>query len=348
MPLTVPGGQVKTGGSQYIADSLAEMASKPGYGRTGYVDARFVNPDGTPRVAPDAFTNNQAQRLLDAKVRLRGIRDLDVRGEALVKNIVASGKDGLDPVARKQQEQLHDDIAHAYEGRGIAGRVAGGMAIAAATAAIVSLVVQYKTIGQVDFVDMSYTSGKAAGLGGAGALADAGLYHLAKRAGMAIPKAKAFAQEGVASGFCLLAVGADAFAEIRSARNGDATAADAAVGVSFKAVLDILPLVMAPLGLSAIPFLLAGQIGGRWALAKVRDMDRKIELEIVQSRNLVDEMDRRIAAITEQSDESDRIFERVMGRTNSWAERPRLVRGRGKMAKMWERIRGLSVQLALE
>ncbi len=326
MLLTVPGGQVKTGGSQYIADSLVEMSKKPGYGRTGYVDARFVNADGTPRVAPDAFTPSEAQRLRDAKIRLRGIRDLDARGDRLVRNIEAHGKDGLDPVARRELEQLRDDIARAYGAKGVAGRVAGGAAVAAATAAIVSLVVQYASTGKVDVASLRDASGKAAVLGGAGGIADAALYHAGTKAGMAPEAAKAFAQQGVAAGFCLLAVGADAFAEIRSVRNGDATVADAVAGGAFKAALDVLPLVMAPLGLAAIPLLIGGQLGGRWALAKVREADQKIELSLVEARTTVDEMNDRIDAFRERSDEVDEIFARVMETAEDSPPQLRLVK----------------------
>lgn len=326
MLLTVPGGQVKTGSSRYVADSLVEMSKKPGYGRTGIVDARFVNPDGTPRVAPDAFTPSEAHRVRDAKVRLRGIRDLDARGDRLVRNIEAHGKDGLDPVARQELEQLRNDIARAYGAKGVAGRVAGGAAVAAATAAVVSLVVQYASTGKVDVAALKDASGKAAVLGGAGGLADAALYHAATKAGMAPEAAKAFAQQGVAAGFCLFAVGADAFAEIRSVRQGDATVADAVVGGALKAALDVLPLVMAPLGLAAIPLLVGGQLGGRWALAKVRESDRKIEFALVEARSAVDAMDGRIDEFCERSDEIDEIFARTMGPAEASTTQLRLVK----------------------
>jgi len=95
-----PGGQVKTGTAKYVADSLAEMAQKEGYGKTAIVDARFVNTDGTPRIASDAFTPGQARKIQESGVRLRGVKDLDNRGEELLKNINRAKKDGLDPLAR--------------------------------------------------------------------------------------------------------------------------------------------------------------------------------------------------------------------------------------------------------
>ena len=125
MLISRPNGQVKTGSARYVADDLVKMAETPGAGKTGYVDARFVNRDGSPRVAPDAFTESQARRLRGAKVRLRGIRDLDKRAGKLHKNIGRYRKDGLDPVARRQIEQLRQDIARAYQWKGMATRMAG-------------------------------------------------------------------------------------------------------------------------------------------------------------------------------------------------------------------------------
>ena len=125
MLISMPNGQVKTGSAQYIADDLARMAETPGAGKIGYVDSRFVNPDGSPRVAPNAFTESQARRLREAGVELRGIRDLDKRAGQLLKNIGRHRKDGLDPAAyqmvAKQRENSvkgagPDGVGPDYEG----------------------------------------------------------------------------------------------------------------------------------------------------------------------------------------------------------------------------------------
>lgn len=69
-------GQVKNGQPQYVTDRLVRMAERPDYGKIAYVDARYVGPNGAPRVAPDAFSAAQARKLEHAGVRLRGISGL--------------------------------------------------------------------------------------------------------------------------------------------------------------------------------------------------------------------------------------------------------------------------------
>lgn len=72
--------------------------------------------------------HSQANRLQRAKVRLRGIPDLDSRAEKLIGDINKHSKDGLDPVSREQLQLLRDDIARAYQPKGIASRAASGAA----------------------------------------------------------------------------------------------------------------------------------------------------------------------------------------------------------------------------
>ncbi len=320
MLITKPNGQVKTGSGQYVSDKLVQMAETPGYGKVGYVDSRYVNPDGTPRVASDAFTEGQARRLQKAKVRLRGIRDLDSRSEQLVDNIAKHADDGLDPVARRQLQQLRDDIARAYQPKGIATRVAGGAAVAAATAAIVTLVVQAASGGEVDVATVGEAAGKGAAFGAGGALADAGIYHAATKLGMAPEAAKSLAQQGVAAGFCLLAVGADVFAEVKADRSGEVSTASAVAGSSAKAALDVLPFVLAPLGLVGVPVLIGAQLGGRWVIGKLRAADRRIELAIeedfVTAASLHARMDNMAMVAREVENEcrdTDAVFAAVMG-----------------------------------
>lgn len=271
-------GQVKTGGPQYVADTLVEMAKTRGYGKVGYVDARYVNPDGTPRVAADAFTPGQARRLQTAKVRLRGIPNLEKRANQLIANIKAGKIDGLDPVARRELQQLRDDILSAYRPRGVIGRIGGGAAIAAASAAVVSLVVQLATEGKVDAKTVGESAGTGALFGAGGAAADAALFHVGTKVlEMAPEVAKEFAKQGVAVGFCVLAVGSDLISEIHAARRGHVTTANAVGGAAAKAALDLLPFVMAPLGLVGLPVLVGTQVGGRWLIGKAREMDRVLD-----------------------------------------------------------------------
>lgn len=333
MLITKPNGQVKTGTGQYVARTLVEMAERPGYGKIGYVDSRFVNPDGSPRVAPDAFTEDQARRIQKAKVRLRGIRDLDARAERLRRSITCHGEDGLDPVARHQLQELRDDIARAYQLRGTAARVAGGAAVAAATAAIVTLVVQVASGDKVDVVAIGEAAKKGALFGGGGAIADASIYHLASKLGVAPEAAKALAQQGVAAGFCLIAVGTDVFTEVAAARKGEISVAGAVAGSAAKTALDLLPFVFAPLGLLGVPVLVGTQVGGRWLLAKLRDADQKIDEGLAECRAAVEEMDAhieemdaRFEALFELSEATDALFESAMGTATSQGARLRRVR----------------------
>lgn len=313
-------GQVKTGSGTYITESLVKMTQTDGYGKVGYVDARFVNTDGSPKVGPDAFTPFQARQLQDANVELRGIPDLEKRATLLLKNIAASQQDSLDPVARKQLEQLRDDIAAAYRAKGVAGRLAGGVAIGAASAALVSIVMQLATDGRVDAKAVGHSVGAGAAFGIGGAAADAGMYHLAtKSLGMLPEAAKDLAQQGVAGGFCLVAAGADVFSEIRAADSGELTALEAVCGSAAKATLDLLPLLLAPLGLVSLPILIGAQIGGRYLLAKMRCSDRALREAAVEDRPLIDGIKRRLAAFDEtaqsietRSAEIRQLYSRMM------------------------------------
>ena len=320
MLISRPNGQVKTGSGRYVADNLVRMAETPGAGKTGYVDARFVNRDGSPRVAPDAFTESQARRLRGAKVRLRGIRDLDKRAGQLRKNIGRYRKDGLDPVARRRIEQLRQDIARAYQWKGVATRMAGAAAVAAAGAAIVALVVQATSDGEVDVGAVGEAAGKAALFGAGGALADAGLYQVGTHYLELTPEAaKVFAQNGVAAGFCLLAVGTDLFDEVTAARAGETSFADAVAGSSAKAALDLLPFVLAPLGIAGVPVLVGAQLAGRWVIARAREADRKIRLaeegnlcRIADLHARLDRLESRSERVAIECADTDRIFAAAM------------------------------------
>lgn len=320
--LTVPGGQVKTGSGQYVSESLARMAQTPGYGRTGYVDARFVNPDGTPRIAPNAFTASQARRLIEAGVELRGIRNLDARARRLVKNILRHTYDGLDPLAREELVCLRDEIAAAYGASLVAARIVGGAASAAATSAMVSLVVQYASNGAIDVTQASDAATGAAVWGAGSAAADAGLYYAATHLGLPPEAARAFARRAVTTGFCLLAVASDALAEVRAVREGTMSVGDALSGGTFKAALGLLPLIMPPLGLAGAPLLAAIQVGGRWAIAAFRDresaLDRAIAEDFKTATALQERMDRMgntITRLERECGDTDILFEKAMAST---------------------------------
>lgn len=293
-------GQVKTGNPTYVANSLVEMAQKNGYGKVAYVNSRLVNPDGTPKVGPDAFTAFEARQLQEANVELRGIPDLEGRAALLNENLRAWQQDGLDPVARKQLEQLRDDISTAYQAKGIAGRLAGGAALGAASAAVVSIVVQLATDGELDAGSLGQAVGTGAAFGTGGVAADAGIYHIATKAmGMLPEAAKSLAQQGVATGFCAIAIGTDLLSEVRAAKRGELTTAEAVSGTAAKMALDLLPLVLAPLGLVGLPIVVGTQLGGRYLIAKLRQADRALCEAGAEGLALADRLECRMTAFDE-------------------------------------------------
>lgn len=314
-------GQVKTGGARYVSDTLVEMATTPGYGKVGYVDARYVNADGTPRVGPGAFTARQARRLQEANVRLRGIPDLEERAEQLMRNVKAAQEDGLSPLARQQLESLRSDIASAYSSRGVTLRIAKGAAIAAASAAVMALVVQLVTEGKADLKPVGQAVGTSVAFSAAGGLADAGLYHLALDALNMTPEAaQAFAQQGVAIGFCIVAATTDITAEFKSLARGDTTLGSAVAGTSLKVALDLLPLVLGPLGLAGLPLLVGTQVGGRWLIDKVRTAEASLVAAIAEDHALADDLLHRmsafsetVASLTAECEVTDALYQQVMG-----------------------------------
>ena len=319
MVITKPYGQAKTGSGDYISRTLVEMAETPGYGKTAFVDARFVNRDGSPRVAPDAFTEAEAARIRKAGVRLRGVRDLDSRARDLCDDIERFRKDSSNPVDRHRLETLRDEIARAYRPGGVAMRAAGSGAFAFATAAVLTLVVQAASDGEVDLAVAGAAAGKAAAFAAGGTLVDAAVYHAGTRLGMAPEAAKGLAQGSVAAGFCLIAAGADIYAELKAARAGEISLADAVAGSAAKTALDILPLAFASLGIVGVPLLIGAQLGGRWLIGKVREAECRLQAEIADDRRYasslharLDRLNNEYGAICRNCDETDRIHERIM------------------------------------
>lgn len=313
-------GQVKNGGMQYIADTLADMANKPDYGKVGYVDGRLVNADGSPKIGRGAFTKAQAHKLKTANVRLRGIPNLEQRAKALEQDIRAAGKDGLSPKARQEIETFRADIAKAYKGNGLARRMAGASAVAAASAAVISLVVQLVTEGKVDVAALGKASGTGAVIAAGSSALDAGLYHMGTHfLEMAPEVAKEVACRAVAAGFCVLAVGTDLVAETTALKNGEITIESAIYGISVKTALDVLPFVMAPLGLVGLPVLVATQLGGRYVVAKARAADGRLQLEIDEDLKAAADLEARmngfssqVADIEAECDETDRLFVKAL------------------------------------
>lgn len=317
--IVVPNGEVKTGSAKYIVREIDRMAATKGRGKVMITDSRFVNPDGSPRISPDAFTAREARRIQDTGVELRGIHDLESRAGWTHKDIERFRRDGLDPIKARQLDTLRDDIARAYRPKGVAGRAAGAAAMAAATAAVVTLVVQAVSEGEIDLATVGEAAGEAAVWGVGGTAADAILYHGANSVGLAPKVAKSFAEHGVAAGFCLIAVSVDVSEEVRAVQAGEISTADAVGGSAMKAALDILPLALTPLGLSAIPILIGAQFGGRWVIQRVRDgkieRKRRFAEDMMRADRIGDRMDRLQADMRRDNaelDETDRLYSEAM------------------------------------
>jgi hypothetical protein len=124
--------------------------------------------------------------------------------------------------------------------------------------------------------------------------------------------AKEFAGKTVSVGFCVLAVGSDIVSEVRAARRGDVTAEGAGYGMSVKVALDVLPLLMGPLGLPALPVLIAAQVGGRMLITRMREADSVLEREITHDLTRADRLIGEAKAVAAQCDETDAIFDAII------------------------------------
>lgn len=313
------GGQVKTGSSSYVSRSLEVLPEKLDYGQTAYVDAKYVNADGTPRIGPEAFSEAQAQRLSRSKVRLRGFKDLEQRAGQLMEDIAQAQVDGFSPEGRARLIQLREDIAQNYRGGRLAGRIATGAATAAASAALFTLIIQAASGGEIDVKELGQASGKAALYGAGGAVAETVVYHGATKVGMAPEVAQSTAQQTIAVGFCLVAVATDIWSEVSAAKRGELTVKGAASGASAKVALDFLPLVVAPLGLFGVPILLGAQIGGRWVISRLREMDRAMDelitvdlMTLSSLQSSIDLMIEESEDVLRECEETDALFNRIM------------------------------------
>ena len=303
-----PNGQARTDSGQYVSDKLVKMAETPGYGKAGYIDARYVNSDGTPRVALNGFTEAQARQIQKANVRLNGIKDLDARAEDLVKNGDKYSDDGLHPIAHEQLRRLRTDITRAYQPEKVTTRMVGGAATVVATAAVLTLVLQLVIEEKVDLTTVGELANKGTSFGGGSVLADAGIYYAATRPGVTPEIAKSYAQNGVATGFCLIVVDVDVLPEIKSVRDGgDVTAANAVAGTTDIIALDALPFVVAPLGIARIPVVVGARLYGRWIINPICKSDNNPGL----AGQLLDQESRILDHADEMLDHADEMLDQA-------------------------------------
>ncbi len=280
----VPGTQVKIGDPDYIARSLLRHAHDARYGKVCDVDARLVCPDGSPRVAADAFTKGQAESLKRAGFKLVGIEHL----EADAKRMHAGLKGAYEQELVAHERDLVIRASYAPSQVAFRAGVAGGMSFI--LTAGVSSYQQYshykKAVQDGDIDDSSearkeYTKqaaktvAKQAAISGgitvASVAAEAAAFHVANRF-TSETKAKTIATAAVAAGFAA----ADVANEVIAYRSGKISGAEAAICSGVKLAADAIPVVLQVLGGPAGSAI--GSIAGagiKWCLGYVRGEVRR-------------------------------------------------------------------------
>ncbi len=280
----VPGAQVKVGDPGYIARSLLSHAHDPRYAKICDVDARLVLSDGTPRVAPDAFTRGQAEALKEAGFKFVGIEHLEKDAKR-----VHAGFKGIHEHDRIAYER--ELIAKArYAPRQVAWRAgyAGGIAFAiiAGTASYQQYSFYRKAVKEGRIKDdpatkkeyakrATKTVAKQAAIGGAIAVAatviEAVVFHAAK-----IVTNSKTALLVAALPVCVAAVAVDIYGEYALAKRGESSVAWAIFHGTLKVAADVLPLALAEFGLAGVLIGMGFSLGLRWC----SDYIRKTEAEM--------------------------------------------------------------------
>lgn len=159
---------------------------------------------------------------------------------------------------------------------------------------------------------------------------EAVVYHAATEMGLVPEAAQAMAQRTVAIGCCVIGIVGDAIAEANAVREGRASVGHALSAGAFKTAMGLLPLVMPTLGIG-VPVVAAVQVGGRWALAALRNSEESLARAIGEDVRTATELEQRMdqmgvatARLKNECEETDRLFERVMGPSAN--PRPQLVR----------------------
>jgi hypothetical protein len=144
-------------------------------------------------------------------------------------------------------------------------------------------------------------SGAVAGAGGV--LADGLLYHAGTELLNLPPEvAQSLARQGVAAGFCLLAIGVDVKTEWDAVQRGEASPTAGLSRAAFFTALDSLPLVVAPLGWVGIPLLIVLQMGGRSLAAQARERDARLAQAIAADMAQADRLEWRLRRLARAAD----------------------------------------------
>jgi hypothetical protein len=278
--ILVPGTQVKVGKPAYIARSLLSHAHDARYGKVCDIDARLVCPDGSPRVAADAFTKGQGESLKKAGFKFVGIEHL----EQDAKRVHAGLKGAYEQELAAYERDLV--IGASYAPRQVAFRagITGGMSFI--LTAGVSSYQQYgyykKAVrdGNIDngsetrreyVKQAAKTVAKQASISGgitvASIAAEAAVFHVADKF-MPSQKAKVAATATVAAGLASV----DVVDEVIAYRRGEISGSEAAICGGIKIAADALPIVLqvvAGPGGSAIGSVVS--TGIKWCLAYARN-----------------------------------------------------------------------------
>lgn len=275
----VPGTQVKIGNPTYIARSLLRHAHDARYGKVCDVDARLVRPDGSPRVAADAFTKGQAESLKRAGFKFVGIENL----EADAKRVHAGLKGVYEQDFVAYERDLVIRASYAPSQVAFRAGVAGGMSFI--LIASVSSYQQFRSYnqavrdGKIDdssekrkeyAKQATKTAARQAAIGGgvtiASIAAEAGLFHVAGKF-MPAQKAKIAATATVAAGLASI----DVVEEVAAYRRGEISGTEATICSSVKVVAAALPIalqvVAGPAGSAIGSFV---STGIKWSLGWAR------------------------------------------------------------------------------
>jgi hypothetical protein len=249
-----PGAQVKTGDPAYIAKSLLKHAKDARYGWTCDVDARLVNPDGTPRIGKNAFSKKYAEKLIEAKFKFVGIEGAEDTAKRAATIVLENQQIAYSQEIATYERELIIRANYAPRQVAIRAGFAGGITfLIIAGAASYQQYSYYKKVVKEGRLEdnpeirkeftrqAAKTVAKQAAIGGgivaASVVVEAGAFHVAENF-MPAPKAQVIASAVVSAGYA----GMDAMDEYIAYRSGEISKTEAITYGSIKAVMDGLPI----------------------------------------------------------------------------------------------------------
>ncbi len=275
---------MKVGDPGYIARSLLSHACDPRYAKICDVDARLVLADGTPRVAPSAFTRGQAEALKNAGFKFVGIEHLEQDAKR-----VHAGLNGI----YEHERVVYDrelTIKANYAPRQVAMRAgyAGGIAfiIVAGTASYQQYSYYRKAVKEGRIKDepaarkeyakqAAKSVAKQAAIGGAIAIAatliESVVFHAAK-----IVTSSTTALLVAALPVCIVAAAADIYREYKLVRQGESSVAWAIFHGALKVTADVLPFALTSFGPAGTIIGIGFGIGLRWCSGCIRKLEAEI------------------------------------------------------------------------